>query len=237
MTQEELLELARRPIPHERPGEYPLAQETGEPLVDLTDRSPRVVYGGEYLRRGLPGALSRCLLREEAADRLLTLAEELPVGYGFYIFDTLRPVTVQQALYDGFLEELRRREPDLSSEELARRADDFVALPRVSYDRPAPHTTGGAVDLTLTFRGAPLEMGTGFDDFSPRAQTRWLEEDPHPTDREARGHRRMLYHLMAGAGFANYAGEWWHYSYGDRAWARATGRPPRYSYITWEDRR
>jgi hypothetical protein len=34
---------------------------------------------------------------------------------------------------------------------------------------PPPHLTGGAVDLTLSWQGTPLALGTGFDDFSSRA--------------------------------------------------------------------
>ncbi|MEJ0071754.1 MAG: M15 family metallopeptidase [Pseudomonadota bacterium] len=42
----------------------------------------------------------------------------------------------------------------------------FLADPR----RGSPHSRGVAVDLTLIDRqGAPLDMGTGFDDFSDRA--------------------------------------------------------------------
>ena len=75
-------------------------------------------------------------------------------------------------------------------------------------------------------------MGTDFDDFSPRAGTRYLEEHQElPGDEEAAQNRRILYHCMLAVGFVNYSGEWWHFSYGDRAWAGKTGNIPIYSYV------
>lgn len=42
--------------------------------------------------------------------------------------------------------------------------------------------------------------------------------------------RRLLYHTMLAAGFINYSEEWWHYSYGDRLWARTFGKTPFYGF-------
>jgi D-alanyl-D-alanine dipeptidase len=35
--------------------------------------------------------------------------------------------------------------------------------------------------------------------------------------------RQMLIDIMSEAGFSNYPGEWWHWSYGDSAWAVRVG--------------
>lgn len=35
--------------------------------------------------------------------------------------------------------------------------------------------------------------------------------------------RQLLVDVMTSAGFVNYGHDWWHYSYGDRYWAYATG--------------
>ena len=42
--------------------------------------------------------------------------------------------------------------------------------------------------------------------------------------KEARLNRRILITAMSAAGFTNYLGEWWHWSYGDSAWAVRIGR-------------
>ena len=203
--------------------------ECGEPLVDPTALSPRIVYGAAYLRQGLPGEMT-CLVRDSVAQRLCRAAELLPEGYGIYIFDALRSLTVQKALYDQFYETARRDHPLASPEELEEIIDEFVALPVKRLDRPSPHATGGAVDLTLCKDGQLLDMGTGFDDFTDLAYTRALEESCPPGMEEARQNRRVLYHLMASVGLVNYSSEWWHFAYGERQWAARTGKTPIYGF-------
>jgi D-alanyl-D-alanine dipeptidase len=45
-------------------------------------------------------------------------------------------------------------------------------------------------------------------------------ETRHPgLSAAARANRLLLCEAMEAQGFANYAREWWHYSYGDRYWA------------------
>ena len=73
--------------------------------------------------------------------------------------------------------------------------------------------------------GVPLSLGTPFDEFTPRAHLTALDDvpDDHP-DALDRDLRRLLFDSMTEAGFAPYAQEWWHFSYGDRDWARWHGR-------------
>jgi D-alanyl-D-alanine dipeptidase len=42
---------------------------------------------------------------------------------------------------------------------------------------------------------------------------------------EARANRSLLVNALSGAGLTNYAGEWWHWSYGEPGWAARTGAP------------
>lgn len=213
-------------------GETPEACEEGEPLEDITELSPRIHFQAHYYKRHLRGALSRCYVRFAVKEKLLQILEELPEEYGFLVFDALRPVDVQQALYTDFWNQLRRRRPDWDERRIAEEIDQFVAFPRVDYRRPAPHMTGGAIDLTLTYKGTVLPMGTEFDDFSIKASTRYFEENAvSEEEHQAKQNRRLLYYVMTKAGFVNYSEEWWHYSYGDRAWAGQTGGIPVYSHI------
>ena len=70
------------------------------------------------------------------------------------------------------------------------------------------HNLGLAIDLTLVHRatGEELAMGTPFDEFSWRAHT-------DNATGEAAANRQRLKRVMEAEGFANYAKEWWHYSY------------------------
>ncbi len=208
----------------------PPPRECGEPFVDPTLLSPKIVFGAAYLTQGLPGAMDRCLVREGVAQRLVKAAQQLPQGWSLLIFDSLRPFSVQKALYDQFRQVIVQERPQASPAELEMILDEFVAKPVKRPDRPSPHATGGAVDLTLCRDGVALDMGTGFDDFTNLAHTDWLEQSCPPHLKEPRDHRRILYHLMESVGLVNYASEWWHYAYGERQWAVRTGKTPIYGF-------
>ncbi len=66
---------------------------------------------------------------------------------------------------------------------------------------PYPHETGGAVDVVLLSKvGNQLEMDGK--------------------------KKNLFFKAMIKAGFSNYPLEWWHWDYGDSAWAYRTGKKP-----------
>ena len=73
------------------------------------------------------------------------------------------------------------------------------------------HSTGGAVDVTLLYRGKEVDCGSRYLDFTPATPT-WSPV----LKRSQKRNRFMLYHAMTGAGFVNYPLEWWHFCYGDK---------------------
>lgn len=127
-----------------------------------------------------------CYLHADAAD-LLQKAVSLarPLGFRLKIFDAFRPSEAQWVLWD--------HTPD----------PDFLAHP----ERGSPHSMGAAVDLTLVDSlGAELDMGTGFDDFTPRAFHGDLT-----IASEAQRNRALLLGIMTAAGWDFFRNEWWHY--------------------------
>lgn len=219
------------PIPPYPPEDWervPAPVECGEELVDLADAAPEIGYDASYFKMGRPGAMERCLVRKGVAKRLKAAAAALPEGYSLLVYDVLRPLSVQRDLYEECAAKMRKLHPQAGEEEIKALVDPFVAVPRTDPARPSPHTTGGAVDLTLCRDGLPLDMGTGFDDTTQRAWTRWLEE--HEENPVARDHRRLLYAVMTGAGFVSYECEWWHFAYGERLWAMRNGTAPIYGF-------
>lgn len=208
----------------------PAPADCGDPLIDPAVLTDRITYDASYLRQGLDGALDHCLLRETLACKLVQAIDKLPKTYSLMVFDGLRPLRVQKAIYNQFKATLEAEHPTATPEELAVMLDNFVALPVKRLHRPAPHTTGGAVDLTLCKDGQPMDMGTDFDDFTALAYTRALEEHCSPDLETARGNRRLLFHMMASVGLVNYPCEWWHFAYGERQWAAFTGNAPIYGY-------
>jgi D-alanyl-D-alanine dipeptidase len=99
--------------------------------------------------------------------------------------------------------------------------NDFVADPWTSTPIP-PHTTGGAADLTLSWRGAVLGLGTDFDAFVPEAGPAALEDGGGGAARDL---RRLLASVLQAEGMAVLGSEWWHWSYGDQHWAAQAGEP------------
>ena len=100
--------------------------------------------------------------------RLKAALDLLPEEYSFLIYDTLRPLRVQEALFEEYIEVLKKEHPQADREELEEICDEFVAKPSKNQLRPSSHQSGGAVDLTLCRDGAPLDMGTAFDEFCRR---------------------------------------------------------------------
>ncbi|MBO3274905.1 M15 family metallopeptidase [Pseudomonas schmalbachii] len=199
--------------------------ECGQPLQALGISQGFLVWPA-YHRLGIPNALPECHARSEVFDRLLHAANLLPDGMRLVVLDAWRPFAVQQHLYDTLYDILKHHEPEADPAELTRRTREFVAPPSTRADAPSPHLTGGAVDVTLADRdGRWLNMGSLFDEATPRSYTRHYEafEQPTKLQRRVRDHRRLLFNVMQAAGFSNLSSEWWHYDYGDQLWAWHTG--------------
>lgn len=188
--------------------------DDGEPLVRIDGLPPHgVPCTHAYHRRGLPGATDRTWVRAGVAARLAIARAALPEGFDLHVLDGWRSVETQRALYDDVYFPGSTAEPGWVAD-----PDDV----RV----PPPHSTGAAVDLTLSWLGTPLALGTDFDAFEPKAHLAALEDEPEAEpDRTL---RRLLAHVLAVAGFTGLAEEWWHVSWGDQRWALHHGGVARY---------
>lgn len=127
-----------------------------------------------------------CYLNVEAAGLLqkaIKLAAQM--GLRLKIFDAFRPTEAAWALWN--------HTPDPT----------FLADPR----KGSPHSRGAAVDVTLVDpEGEELDMGTGFDAFTPLAFHGVLDITP-----EQQANRALLLGIMTAAGWDFYRNEWWHY--------------------------
>jgi len=127
-----------------------------------------------------------CYLHPDAAAALgRAIGLAAVQGLRFRVFDAFRPSEAQWALWN--------HTPD----------PEFLADPR----RGSPHSRGVAVDLTLIDgAGRALDMGTGFDAFTPLSHHGNIGIAP-----EAQRNRHLLLGLMTAAGWDFYRNEWWHY--------------------------
>ncbi len=177
----------------------------------------------------VPGSIPNLFLRRSVAAKLVEVNAWLAsLGVELWLFDAWRPQAIQRYFHDvWFPDWLKQRNPHLEDQALVDEVEKYWAAPTAGRNSPSPHSTGGAVDLTLVFRGTrqPLYMGGIFDDLTPTAWTDGYEhgEPASMSEEEARANRRLLYWSMTEAGFANNPTEWWHYSWGDQLWARLMG--------------
>ncbi len=193
------------------PTEPAVIDPIDEPMIRVEDLHPKIDVVSHYALGGWTNATGECWLRAGIAIRLRAVADALAAPFGLVVYDGWRPRVLQEELYLTAL-----ADPTIPP--------GLFAEPSRDDERPAPHESGGAVDLTLTVNGVAVAPGTDFDDTTPQAFAAALEDTPGP-DRDA---RRLLYWVMRNAGFVVYEGEWWHFEYGTRRWAAIVNRYPIY---------
>ncbi len=191
----------------------------------------RYVGSDNFVGRPITGYHApKCYLTKRAAEALKGVQEELnKEGLGLKVYDCYRP---RSAVKD-FVKWGR----DLSDKTMKARFYPNVykrSLFRSGYiSSRSGHSRGSTVDLTIVPLPAPaqgaydpkapltsceapkearapdnsLDMGTGFDCFSPHSHTAYAGITP-----EQRKNRRLLKSVMSRHGFRNLSTEWWHYS-------------------------
>lgn len=130
---------------------------------------------------------ARCLVHESMAPGLKTAADTLRAnGERLVFWDCYRPHDVQIRMFQVV--------PN----------PNWVAKPG-QYARS--HEAGRSVDVTLANARGLVDMGTGFDDFSPRSLA--YATDGVSADQQA--NRARLRGAMQAGGLQVYSGEWWHF--------------------------
>lgn len=214
--------------------------ECHESLVSLSEiYKARIAVISAYHASGIQGAVPDAYLREGVSERLIKATELLPLNYRFAVLDAWRPLEVQASLFKRMLGKNRDLHPQWSEADLVKLAEQYAAYPSEDEEAPYPHSTGGALDITIMDNaGNLLEMGAGFDELSPQTATRFYEErleQGYPLSRseqQALSNRRMLFHALHAVGFTNYHGEWWHFDFGNQLWAVQKGTTARYGRIS-----
>lgn len=164
---------------------------------------------------------ARAHLRQGVVDRLLDAQARLPAGLALLIVEGYRPISLQTRFFDEHLAELAELHPDLSTVQLHARAALHVAPPHA-----AAHCTGGAVDLTLcdAVAGDEVDLGSAIN-ATPDASDGRCFTACGGLSAQGAVNRAALVAALSSAGFINYPAEWWHWSWGDRYWAHASGAP------------
>lgn len=129
--------------------------------------------------------------------------KEIKPDHSLYIYDAVRPRSVQQILWDTL---------DRPIEDKPK----YVANPQEG----SIHNYGAAVDLTIADAdGQPIDMGTDFDYFGVKAYP--IHEEEMIAQGELSevqvANRKLLRDVMTRAGFSTITSEWWHFNAMSRA--------------------
>ena len=149
----------------------------------------RYATADNFVGKPLYPADARCLVHESLAPGLAKAADVFRArGAKLVFWDCYRPHAVQVEMFEAV--------PD----------PNWVARPGTSA---RSHESGRSVDVTLadSHYGWLIDMGTRFDDFSPRAKA--FATDGVNAQQQA--NRAWLREGMSAGGLQVYSGEWWHF--------------------------
>lgn len=192
-------------------------QEINEPLVDLQTIPELFVDLSRESVQKKSAHIS--FVRKSVAEMLVEAQKLLPKEYKLMIKEGHRDVQTQTEIFNEYKDFLKNKFPKLSEEEIYKKVSIYVAPPEII----PPHSTGGAVDLTLmTEKSKEIYMGTEFNADPEQSDFSNYTNAPIPEDIKEK--RKLLKNAMEGVGFVNYPTEWWHWSYGDRYWAFIKGK-------------
>lgn len=199
------------PSAEETEAPAPEEAETNEPadtdFVRVQDYLPDVAVDLKYAAQdNFTGqviySFTDAYLRYGTVKKLEAVYDELSAdGCSLKIWDAFRPTWAQFKLWDVC--------PDPA----------YVSNPTKGF---SSHSRGNTVDLTLIAAdGTDVEMPTGFDDFTARA-----DRDYSDVTETAAANARYLEDVMQRNGFKPYSQEWWHYSDTDSYEVEQTFSPP-----------
>jgi len=199
-------------------------QDCGEGLVAIPEDIFALETPHPYQKLGAPyGNVSPYRLREGVLKALqkaqATLQQEKP-GWRIKIFDAYRPVAVQQFMVDYTFQMLRQQLPNEAETAIAQQVAKFWAQPSTNPETPPPHSTGGAVDITLVNeKGETLDLGGEIDEISARSLPDFYHHATTNLEKTYHQRRELLKKIMFSEDFRQHPQEWWHFSLGDQMWA------------------
>ena len=210
--------------------------ECHEPLIPIPQSifrltpHPYMSLGAPYLNGADPWVLRISVLRRliEAQQYLSERNPNLQLA----LFDAWRPISVQKFMFNYTIQETcKSRGIDINDNtvkgtisEIIEEVGGFWAKPTSNPSAPPPHSTGGAIDLTLAdMSGLPLDLGGEIDFIGAKSRPDFYEQDslriPSSENKIFHHRRTLLFSIMEQAGFVQHPKEWWHFSYGDQLWS------------------
>ena len=206
-------------------------KECGEPMAPIPRDRFAFFEPHPYLSVGAPyGNASPWMLRQGVLKALDNAASQLALerpGWKIKLFDAYRPNAVQAFMVDrAFASQAQVAGLDPAHltaserEDLHKKVFRLWGIPSDDPATPPPHSTGGAVDCTLTDENEnEVSMGSPIDENSERSFPDFFATSSDASSRQAHANRVFLNDLMRAQGFQRVTTEWWHFSLGDQLWA------------------
>ena len=177
-------------------------------LIDIHEINPKILVDLKYatidnfMKMKLYNRINKAFLQKDVALRLSKCQDfltKLKPGYKLMLYDAVRPVSVQQKMWDAM--------DSLPPVERGK----YVSNPK----NRSLHNLGAAVDLTICDEfGKPLDMGAGYDDFReiayPELEKHFLKTGE--LTKQNVENRELLRKVMRKEGFRNIPTEWWHFN-------------------------
>ncbi len=214
-----------------KPYQNIIIKECNEPLVAIPDTEFYLENPSAYVKLGADyQGKSPYFLREGVLERLLIAKQKLNKinpHWQIKIFDAYRPVSVQQFMVDytfnGICQERGINPQTLTEaekESIYQEVFKIWAIPSENPLTPPPHSTGGAIDLTIMDENRDIiPMGGEIDELSPISFPDYYVNAESEAEKTYHQNRQILLHIMTEAGLNRHLEEWWHFSYGDQMWA------------------
>ena len=154
------------------------------------------------------GDLYKAYFRPEIAQMVVDAQKylkEVNPEYTLVIYDAARPLSAQRMMYEKVQ---------------GTKFSQYVAKP---VNGGGYHNYGCAVDVTILYKGEPLDMGAGFDEFSTLSH---INNESYnlkigKLSQEAYNNRQILRKVMRKAGFNTYRCEWWHFQHYSKKYMRS----------------
>lgn len=163
-------------------------------------------------------------VRKSVADKLYNVADTLPNEYYLQIDSGYRTLKSQKQIWLERFKQFSKQNPSLTDREVSELTDKLVYNPK--HGTP-PHTTGGAVDVSLLDNNKKeINLSEPFHNFydEPQLKSNKISE-------QAQILRLTLNEMMLKYGFAPHPKEYWHFSYGDKIWAEYCNKEIIYKQI------
>ena len=191
-------------------------KEAGEQLLRLNEK--------EFVLP--PGDKEKIVVREKVAKLLHGASKKLPVGYKFNIYDAWRSKKAQKGMIVRFKKKIKNENPTWDKKKIDIEILKYAAPVVSDPNKPPPHNTGGALDLTIVDKsGNSLPMGGEAGELSEKSTFDFYKGSETLLDREFHANRLLLRKALNSVDFAPNDNEWWHFDYGNQRWAHYYKQP------------